>query len=269
MFLSTCFCCCILIIVTIYGGGERLMRPMDKGFYMYLNGSTLSDIAKSQGVTLSAVKAWMTRNDWVNRKKECIDDNGEIDKEVVRMYIKGKGNLNPVGSSKPIQNIVANPNDDLKAFVSETLKNSLRYFGNKRATTDFECETRIIEYFTACQDGCIIPTVEGLQLCLGIHKDTYYKWLHGNQGTVRADLLKTARLCIQEFDTQLAIVGKMPQILYIFISKNHYEMSDQTEQVITVANPFGDGVDKEDIRNRLLSTPQDDYIELDDDDLSL
>lgn len=253
------------------------MESYDKGFYMYCNGSTLQQIAdKHANGKITTVKTWMTRYHWKIKREECKDENGNIIDSKVRSFIRGKGNLQPVRTTTPtntntVQDIVNNNpapvRDDFKAYIKEVLTNSVRYFDIAPVSSDYECHDRIIEYFRACQDEGMIPTIQGLWSSLGICKDTYYSWLHGKMGTVRQDYLQRASNCIQEFNTQLAMVGKMPQILYMFISKNFYGMRDQVDTVITHNDPLGERRDTSKLLECIDSFPDaEDVIDVDFDE---
>lgn len=237
------------------------MKDHEKGFYYYCQGEKIKDIAKRYGKSEETAKQWITRYHWVSKREECRRCDGSIDMEKVNSFVNGKGNLKPVVTKKAskINEIVGKSPypDEMKNYIKAILTNSVRYLTVSRVSSDYECNQRIIEYFGICADDGLIPTVEGLWLCLGVQKDTYYDWINGKLGTVRAETLKRARLAIHEFNTQLAITGKMPQILYIFISKNHQEMHDAVEQVIHHDDPMGDMESKDSIAKRLESLPDD------------
>ena len=224
-------------------GGEKDMKSHCKGFYKYCKGEKLKDIAKDLNVTEAAVKNWMTRYNWVNKRNSCRNDDGSVNLEKARGFLKGKGNVEPVPKwevtedqgAKNINTALLNesPHDeDFKLFVQQTLTNSVRNLGVSRVASDYECKVRIVEYFKDCIDLGYIPTIEGLWLCLGIGRTCFYDWCNGKQGTVRAEILQNAKLCIHEFNTQLAIAGRMDKILYMFISKNWYGMKDQNDTVV-------------------------------------
>lgn len=239
------------------------MEPSDKGFYYYCEGRTLEDIAKATGSKIGTVKSWMTRHNWVDKKAACKDKDGNIDFDKVKGFMRGKGNMKPIishgysdVSQKDINTSLLNDtpeNNEFKQYMREILTNSVRHYQMPMVTSDEETEVRIIDYFKGCIDQGLIPTIEGLWLCLGIQKSTFYDWVGGKRGTVRAELLKRARLCIQEVTTQMAIGGKMDKILYMFITKNHYDMHDTVEQTITHTDSMGPQDSKEAIEKRLAS----------------
>ena len=51
--------------------------------------------------------------------------------------------------------------------------------------------------------------------------------------------------------------GAMNPVVYIFRSKNFYDMRDQTEVVVTPNNPLGDVVSVEEIEEKYAELPPD------------
>lgn len=246
------------------------MKDSDRGFGLYLRGNSYDDIANKLGVSLATVKSWVTRYDWVKRRKGCIKPDGSIDKAVLAEYAEGKGYMNVVTNNLPtqtkIESLFDNPKDrDTALFIHRTLHHALSLYCNSQPTSDEEVNQRIISYFQTCQDEIMPPTMEGLWLCLGIRKTVFYEWRAGKRGTVRAEMLKRAQLAIAECDTQMAIAGKMPQILYIYRTKNHYHwLKDQVENVIT--HNVVETASVEDIAQRLadqLPVEEAEYSEID------
>lgn len=238
------------------------MEKHYKGFYQYCKGRALKDIAKDLNTTEGTVKSWMTRYNWVDKRNCCRAEDGSVDLEKARGFLKGKGNVEPVHRWEAVEEDQGKKNlndmlaesphdDDFKLFVQQTLTNSVRSLGVSKATTDYECQLRIVEYFKTCIHDGYIPTMEGLWLCLGIGQTCFYDWCNGKSGTVRAELLQNAKLCIHEFNTQLAIAGRMDKVLYMFISKNRQDMKDQVDTVVTHNNVLGSTADKNEIASRI------------------
>lgn len=249
------------------------MKDSDRGFGLYLKGNSYDDIANRLGVSLATVKSWVTRYDWVKRRKGCINPDGTIDKAVLAEYAEGKGCMT-IARDEPIsgklESLYQNPKDrDTALFIHRTVHHALDLYCNTQASTDEEVNQRIISYFTICQEEGIPPTMEGLWLCLGVGRTVFYEWRGGKRGTVRADMIKKAQLVISECDAQLAMAGKMPQVLYIFRSKNLYGMKDQVENVIT--HTTTDTASVEDIAQRLadqLPVEEAEYSEINIDDVN-
>lgn len=242
------------------------MKEHFKGFYQYCKGYTLQQIADSQGVKINTVKSWMNRYNWAAKKEECRDANGEIDFLKVKGFTYGKGNLEPVKTSghqfesqKTLNTRLQENtpvNNECKQYIREVLTHTTRYYTIARATTYEEMDIRIQEYFQVCINDGMIPTVEGLWLCLGMQKDTFLEIARGKMGNRSAELLKNARLCVQQCTTQLALGGKIDKILYIFLSKNHFDLHDKTEHEVSHIDHLGVQDSKEAIEQRLGSRLQ-------------
>lgn len=239
------------------------METKDKAFIDYLNGCTKKEIMKKRDVAEGTLNSWMSRENWAVRKKGCVNEDGTLDVGAIKEYMagKGKGNyLNAIDNDilhKTREEVFyETPHDrEMAMFISRTLHNSMRDLCNSKAKDDDEVVVRIESYFHFCESECVIPTVEGLALSLGISKTTFFGWRDGKRGTVRGDFLKKAQLVINEFDTQMAITGKMPTLLYFFRSKNYYGMKDQIDTVVTHNNPMGDGRTAQEIEDSLDDLP--------------
>lgn len=237
------------------------MKDSEKAFYQYLKGKSRKEIAAQYHVEPATVASWSQRGiagkKWTELKEECTNDDGSINEEIVRMYISGKGNLNPAMAGQNTYPTVykLDNTDENRKFISNTLKNSVRFFNVGIPHSDYEIQVRIESYFNTCISEGIIPTVEGLSNCLGIAVSTLWDWETNrrNSGTVRAELIKNAKQCIQEFDAQMAIAGKMRDVTYIFRAKNYYGMKDQVDTVVTHNNALGNTADKDEIASRIVA----------------
>ena len=61
---------------------------------------------------------------------------------------------------------------------------------------------------------------------------------------------------IATFDAEMAINGNFNPILYIYRSKNFYDMHDQSEIVVTPNNPLGDVIDADTIAEKYAYLPE-------------
>ena len=101
---------------------------------------------------------------------------------------------------------------------------------------------RLNEFFQRIHDTGEIPTVEKMCLALGIHRQTAWQWKTGQGCSAeRTYMIKKAYDIMAALDAELVSKNKIPQVTYIFRSKNYYGMSDQTQLVITPNVPFQDG----------------------------
>ena len=93
-------------------------------------------------------------------------------------------------------------------------------------------------------------------LALGADRTTVWNWQNGiNCSPVRAAMIKQAKSMLAALDADLVSKGKIPVVSYIFRSKNFYNMSDQTEVVITPNNPLGIATSAEDIASKYAELP--------------
>lgn len=246
-----------------------MSKNSNNAFYDYCKGKSYKFIQHKYDVSMGTVKAWSQRGPngkkWTELKEECIDvETRKVDLDRVKLLIENSTKVTANQLQEYYNNISNEVNEDDKIInntVENILKNTLKYYSNTVPTTDIETDKRIECYFKNCIDDKLIPTIEGLSNCLGITYDILNSWRGGRLGTDRAEIIARAIAHIQEFDTQMAIAGKIPQSLYTFRSKNFYGLKDQVDQTITVKNALGDKKSKKEILSRLDSIDVD-YEEL-------
>lgn len=107
-----------------------------------------------------------------------------------------------------------------------------------KVQSDAELYQRFVDYFQRCMDTSRIPTVEECMLCTGYA----YQYLNGirtgrnKPGWVTREtptIIAWAFEIVKAYDAKMVMAGKLPQIPYIFRSKNYYGLSDKTEVEIT------------------------------------
>lgn len=140
--------------------------------------------------------------------------------------------------------------------ISKLVTESTRFYGKKAARTNEEISEGIIAYFQECSEKGIIPTVEEMALSLGVTRQTLYNWEIGvNVNKERAEMIKIAKETLAAIDAKLVSEGKIPQVTYIFRSKNYYGMRDQQEVVLTPnVESIGDNVDEEKLKQKYLES---------------
>ena len=87
-------------------------------------------------------------------------------------------------------------------------------------------------------------------LALGTYRDAVWGWERGEKGSVRAEMIKKAKFILAAMDAELVQQNKIPQVTYIFRSKNYYGMKDQQEVVVTPTNPVGDATAQKELAER-------------------
>ena len=133
-----------------------------------------------------------------------------------------------------------------------------RTYGKKHpAKTNKEIEERIDEYFTECIDTQVRPTVECLALSIGVSRISLWNWKCGIKcDAERTAIVQAAYDAIASFDANMAINGQMNPVMYIYRSKNFYDMTDQKEIVVTPNNPMGDVIDADTIAEKYSYLPE-------------
>lgn len=110
-----------------------------------------------------------------------------------------------------------------------------------KVQSDEELYTRFVEYFQRCAQSSRIPTIEEAMLCTGyswimLQKcragDRKFSWSTDNT----PEIIEWAVELCKTYDAKMVMAGKLPQVPYIFRSKNFYGMRDQVDQVVVQVN---------------------------------
>lgn len=144
-----------------------------------------------------------------------------------------------------------------KDEIKQILNNSLYWYKKDMVKTDDECAERLAEYFDRIAETGEIPTVEKMCLALGTVRRTVWDWEQGNLGDTRSHMIKKAKEILASLDAELVSTGKIPQITYIFRSKNFFGMKDQQEYVLTPNQPLGGDPNVKDLESKYkVATPE-------------
>lgn len=111
-------------------------------------------------------------------------------------------------------------------------------FDRPHATTDEEvCESFNWYFQEYLPKTGAFPTIEGLSLSCGVDRKTLEAWGRGEyqSSPMRQGIVQKGIGILAELDAQLVQNGKIPQVVYIFRSKNFYGMQDavKVEHVTT------------------------------------
>lgn len=113
--------------------------------------------------------------------------------------------------------------------VVEIVQKAFILFGRPTAITDDDICDSFNWYFSEYlpKTGAF-PTMEGLALSCGVDRKTFEGWSRGEykSSPARSGIIKKAVGILAELDAQLVQNGKIPQVVYIFRSKNFYGMQD-------------------------------------------
>lgn len=93
-----------------------------------------------------------------------------------------------------------------------------------------EINKRLDDYFKMCSDNAIIPTVEAMELVLGVSRQSLWKW---QQSECEAgEIIGRAKAIINTMIATATMSGKCNPVYSIWLQKNHFNYSDtQTLQL--------------------------------------
>lgn len=91
-------------------------------------------------------------------------------------------------------------------------------------------DSLILDFVKYCDEKKMAPTRPGLALWLGIDSTTLGKWKNDSTNPFSSSI-KNAEELFHSFLLQKTTEGKINTILYFFLAKNWYGMSDKTEIV--------------------------------------
>ena len=152
-----------------------------------------------------------------------IDNNSTDIIEVVNSNNNSKGKR---GSKSASVEVCIDKEDEV---VKQIIRNNIKFWKYTAVKSDDECALRLDEFFGECQRTGELPTVEKMCLALGVVRKTVWEWEQGKLGSTRSNMIKTAKELLSAIDAELVSTGKIPQITYIFRSKNFFGMTDKQE----------------------------------------
>lgn len=117
------------------------------------------------------------------------------------------------------------PNEEVVSMV----RDAFVLYSRPHAVTDDDVCEAINWYFQEyLPNHSAFPTIEGLSLACGVRAATMEAWARGEYQSsgVRCAIAQKAIAILAELDAQLVQKGKIPQVVYIFRSKNFYGMQD-------------------------------------------
>lgn len=98
-----------------------------------------------------------------------------------------------------------------------------------------EIDKRLDDYFKVCSDNAIIPTVEAMELVLGVSRQSMWKWQQ--QDCEAGQIVGRAKAVINTLIATATIQGKCNPVYSIWLQKNHYGYSDvQTLQLENITD---------------------------------
>lgn len=131
------------------------------------------------------------------------------------------------------------------AEVIEMVQKAYILFDRPHAVTDDDVCDSFNWYFTEYlpKTGAF-PTIEGLSLSCGVDRRTLEDWKNGHLNPTRSAIVQKAIGILAELDAQLVQNGKIPQVVYIFRSKNFYGMQDAVKVEHVTTRPDAESPDQ-------------------------
>ena len=189
----------------------------------------------------------MNKDDIERESKIIAIENAEAEKRKPKQPKKRKwitGTGQPGEKNLPAKKSKAEMfvTDEDFAMSNKALAEIMYEASLPKVQSDAELYQRFVEYFQRCMETDRIPTVEECMLSTGYA----YSYLNGirtgnkKPGWVTREtpgIIAWAFEIVKAYDAKMVMAGKLPQIPYIFRSKNYYDMSDKTEVHVTATTP--------------------------------
>ena len=215
---------------------------------MLAKGMNKSEIAKKLGVSRPTIYRVLQEDEEKQKKRR----NRTKEEELAEIEEK-KSNVRPGGMSvKGAMQSLDRYNTATNEEISGMMKSVVKWYGRSSIKTNEELASRLNEYFATIVKTGEMPTVEKMALALGVTIQTVDNWTRGVKCDAdRTRLIKQARQALAALEAELAMTGKLPQVVYIFRAKNFHGMRDQTDVVVTPNNPIGAEISEEELRRRI------------------
>lgn len=114
-----------------------------------------------------------------------------------------------------------------------------------------EFERQVGEFFMYCHEHKIVPTRPALANWLGVNSGTLLRWSNDETNPFSFSIKKADEV-MHQFMLQKTMEGSINTILYFFIAKNWFGMSDKTE---IVHRSTSNGIDLDEQQRIINSTP--------------
>lgn len=171
---------------------------------------------------------------------------------------KKKQELEEVKQGKPIKRGSKTASTELHCkappdVLSGIISDIGHWFGSPKVKDDEDCRQRLIAFFEYYAKTGGIPTVEKMALALGTSPQGLWDWeVRKTKGGERSEMVKAAKIYLSAIDADLALLGYIDKVVYIFRAKNYYGMKDTQDVIIQAKDPLGDSTSREELERRLM-----------------
>lgn len=235
------------------------------------SGKNVTEIAKMYGVSRQSVYNWMKAKHEPKKRGRPpkSEEQKRIDHEKNRaahlkalaenpdMHKKKEWSMDKPekltgGAFQSLERYCNATNEEISQLMGNVVK---FYELGKLAPvkTDEECADRVDAYFQYIIRTGEKPSVEKLALALGVTRRMINFWQNGEKGSrMRQAIIQYAMETLAAMDAELVNNNKIPQVTYIFRSKNFFGMRDQTE--VFHHSETRKEIDEEELRKRILGS---------------
>ena len=141
----------------------------------------------------------------------------------------------PRGNPPVVQYKQYRENPENAATISRLMTETLQSYVKPRVRNDTELEERFVEFYQECAEYGKIPTLEELFLSTGFTLHYMKMIMTGERkgfSHESRNIILRAKEFMKTFDAKLVISGELNPVVYIFRSKNYYDMKDQQDVVL-------------------------------------
>ena len=253
---------------------------LDKVLELREQGMTIQEIAKIIGVSHVTIYNWLKKEEeertGVKRqkkkrgKKKTEEEKQEELAKNPDKYKKKEWSMTRAeplkgGAMQSLERYCTATDEEISQLMGNVVK--WRQLGKMAPVkTDEECAERLDAFFDYIIRTGEKPSIEKMALALGVVRATINAWKNGVYGSkTRQAMICQAIEALAAMDAELVNNNKIPQVTYIFRSKNFFGMKDQTEVVHTSQTRAE--IDEEELRKRIMqgvieSAQDGDYVEV-------
>lgn len=182
------------------------------------------------------------------KRKQALAENPDLFKK--KEYSMGKPESLHGGALQSLERYCNATNEE----ISQLMGNVVKWYELGKVSpvkTDDECAERLSAFFQYLIKTGEKPSVEKMALALGVTRRTLDYWKNGELGSkMRQAMICYAYETLAAMDAELVNNNKIPQVVYIFRSKNFFGMKDQSE-IVHHTNSRKE-IDEDELRKRIL-----------------
>lgn len=149
------------------------------------------------------------------------------------------------------------PGDNAKYLAHALKMASLPKIDYKDAK---QVEARIFEYFVACEEADMKPSVAGMAVAIGVDRKTVWEWRTAEKSD-RSNAIKRACAILDTMMNDYMQNGKINPASGIFLMKNNFDYADKQEVVLTPNNPLGEQKSNAELEQKYLDSIADEKFD--------